>query len=91
MHTSRIPDFTKKNCDGLSIWVAEMSVRDLLFHPDDAPGDINTIATNEPMLTTDECEKFDKIIAEMFNRFGDKVYEAAYPVFMKQMGLRLDV
>jgi len=26
----------------------------------------------------------------MFNRFGDEVYEAAYPIFMKRMGIQLD-
>jgi len=86
MKASRIPDFANKSRGGMSIWFAEMSLRGLLFHPEDAPSDIFTIATNERTFTPAECTKLDAIMADMFALFGDDVCEAAYPIFMKCMG-----
>lgn len=88
MKASRIPDFANKSREGMSIWFAEMSQRGLLFHPEDAPGDIFGIATNERTFTPGECTKLDGIMAEMFATFGDGVCETAYPIFMKCMSLR---
>jgi hypothetical protein len=62
----------------------------LIFHPDDAPESIVLIATNERSFTDDECQKLNSIIFKMFNKFNDDVYEAAYPFFMKSMGVQLD-
>mgnify|MGYP001565083895 FL=1 len=45
MSTSRIPDYSDKSIDGMLTWFSEMSVRDLLFHPDDAPETIISTAT----------------------------------------------
>ncbi len=90
MNTSRIPDFSDKTFDGMLIWFAEMSIRDLLFHPDDAPETIVSIATGERFFTASECEKLEMDITDMFSKFGENVYEAAYPVFMSRMGVRLD-
>lgn len=89
MQTSRIPDFANKSREGMSIWFAEMSLRGLLFHPEDEPKDIFMIATNERTFSPDECEKLDGILGDMFSMYGDGVCEAAYPVFMKTMGIRL--
>lgn len=89
MYTSRIPDFSNKSREGMSRWFTEMSLRGLLFHPEDAPSGIYTIATNERAFTPDECIKLDGIMAEMFALFGDGVCEAAYPILMKCMGFRL--
>lgn len=88
MNTSRIPGFANKSREGMSIWFAEMSLRGLLFHPEDAPDDIFTIATNERVFTPAECAKLDGIMAEMFAMFGDGVCKTAYPIFMKCMGWR---
>lgn len=88
METSRIPDFANKSREGMSRWFSEMALRGLLFHPEDRPRDIISIETDERTFTRNECLKLDGIMAEMFERFGDGVCEAAYPVFMKQMGLR---
>lgn len=88
MNTSRIPDFANKSREGMSIWFAEMSLRGLLFHPEDAPCDIFTIKTNERIFTPEECAKLEGILAEMFATFGDGVCETAYPIFMKCMGWR---
>lgn len=88
MNASRIPDFANKSREGMSIWFAEMSLRGLLFHPEDAPRDIITITTNERTFTSEECIKLDGIMAEMFTLFGNDVCEAAYPIFMKRMGMQ---
>ena len=90
MNTSRIPDFSDKSFDGMLIWFSEMSVQDLIFHPDDAPETIVSITTGENVFTVDECHKLDKILSEMFSKFGDEIYEAAYPSFMKRMDIQLD-
>ena len=90
MNTSRIPDFSDKSFDGMLTWFAEMSVHELVFHPDDAPESIVSIATGEKVFTADECQKLENTLSEMFGQFNDEVYEAAYPVFMKRMGIQLD-
>ncbi len=89
MHASRIPDFANKSREGMSIWFVEMSLRGLLFHPEEAPDSIYTIATGERTFTSEECAKLDGIISEMFKLFGDGVCEACHPIFMRAGGLRL--
>ncbi|MGB6145424.1 MAG: hypothetical protein WBG33_14120 [Rhodanobacter sp.] len=89
MNTSRIPKFANKSREGMSIWFAEMSLRGLLFHPEEAPSSIFTIATNERAFTPDECAELDGIMAEMFELYGDRVCETCYPIFMKAAGIRL--
>ena len=86
MNPSRIPDFANKSREGMSIWFAEMALRDLLFHPEDAPSDIYWIATGEPTFTPEECTKLDGIMADMFSRFGNGVIDACYPIFMRAAG-----
>ena len=90
MNTSRIPDFTDKSFDGMLTWFSEMSACGLLFHPDDAPETIVSIATGEKIFTDDECRMLDNTISEMFSQFDNEVYEAAYPSFMKCMDIQLD-
>lgn len=90
MITSRIPRYTEKNFNGMLSWFAEMSKRDLLFHPDDAPEDIVFISNGEQFFSTHECQLVNNILDDMFNKFGNNVYEAAYPAFMKCMDIQLD-
>jgi hypothetical protein len=89
MHASRIPDFVNKSVEGMSNWFAEMSLRGLLFHPEDTPESICTIATDERTFSAGECTKLDGIMCEMFALFGDDVCETCYPIFMRAAGLRL--
>jgi hypothetical protein len=91
MEMSRIPDFANKTPEGMSLWFGEMALRGLLFHPEDRPRDIITIATGARTFTRNECAKLDRIMADMFDRFGNGVCEAACPIFMKQFGLRTGV
>jgi len=90
MNTSRIPDYSENSFDGMLFWFATMSERGLLFHPDDLADEICNIVTGEPTFTPAESLKANAILETMFNQFGDQVYEAAYPVFMKRMGIQLD-
>ena len=91
MNISRIPVFSDPSFDGMLNWFATMSVRELLFHPDDLPETISSIATGEPTFSATECDEVSAVLNEMFELHGDDVYKAAYPVFMKRMGIRLDV
>lgn len=90
MKSSRIPDFANKTRQGMTRWFSEMALRGLLFHPEDRPRDIIVIATGKPTFSRGECAKLDLIMTDMFGRFGDGVCQAAYPVFMKQAGLRAE-
>jgi len=90
MNISRIPDFSDQSFDGMLNWFATMSVRRLLFHPDDPADQIYEIASGNRTFTPAESRKSQEIVNTMFELHGDKVYEAAYPIFMKCMGLRLD-
>lgn len=90
MNTSRIPEFSDKSFNGMQNWFATMSVRELLFHPDDLPETISGIATGEPTFSATECVEVSAVLNEMIAQHGDKVYEAAYPVFMKRMGISPD-
>lgn len=90
MKASRIPEFVDTSLDSVSMWFAEMSVRDLLFDPDDAPETIRSAEGGKGAFTEAECAELKLILDRMFERYGDAVYEAAYPVFMKSEGIRLD-
>ncbi|MFZ2727565.1 MAG: hypothetical protein WAX77_15015 [Methylococcaceae bacterium] len=89
-NTTHIPDFLDKSFDGMLAWFSEMALRNLIFHPDDAPESIISIITNESTFTDAECQKLNTIIAEMFEQFNNAVYDAAYPSFMKSMAIPLD-
>ena len=90
MEASRIPDLTENTFDGMLWWFAEMSQRELLFHPDDSPDQIVNIRTGEPTFSAEECGKVESILSRMFDKFGNDVHEAAYPIFMRRFNGRLD-
>lgn len=91
MSTTRIPDLERNTFDGMLAWFGEMSVRDLIFHPDDAPDQVMRIADGKPMFSVHECRKLEEVLGAMFEAHGDRVHEACYPVFMRAAGmLRLD-
>jgi hypothetical protein len=71
-------------------WFAEMSKCELLFHPDDSPDQIVIIKTGESLFSPEECNEVEGVLSRMFDQFGDKVHEAAYPIFMRAAGQRLD-
>jgi hypothetical protein len=90
MIASRIPDFSEKSFGGMSMWFSAMSARGILFHPDDSPEEIVSIPASKRMFNSRECQKLETIVGEMFKEFGDGVYEAAYPFFMKCIDIRPD-
>ncbi|MFT3756354.1 MAG: hypothetical protein QM769_10495 [Pseudoxanthomonas sp.] len=84
MNMTRIPEYDRSNPDGALCWFAEMSVRGLLFNPDDAPEDIIRSATGERLFTPVECAFLRKIGRNMVEDHGaDGVDNAAYWVFMR--------
>ena len=84
MIDSRIPEYIDLNFDGMKAWFKTMAERGLLFHPDDSPDEIITIQTGLPTFNLEECRELKVTVGEMFCRFGNHVYEAAYPVFMAE-------
>jgi hypothetical protein len=89
MHATRIPDFTNKTPEGMSIWFTEMSLRGLLFHPEEDAASIRTTATGEKTFTAEECRKLNSIMSQMFALFGEGVCDVCYPIFMQTAGFRL--
>ena len=75
---------------GMTNWFADMSAKELLFHPDDDPSELVRIVDNTPTFDRNEVRQLRKIISRMFAENGDEVYEAAYPEFMKCMNIKLD-
>ena len=88
MEISQIPDYTGLKFNDMSLWFSKMSEHDLLFHPDDPPEEIESIESGELMFSVSECEKLNAILDNMFQQFGDKVYDAAYPFFMEKMEVK---
>lgn len=87
MNVSRIPSFDPSQADGMLHWFAEMAQKDLLFHPEDRACDIVRIENGSPLFSDAECLEVDSILAQMFDRHGDNVIEACYPIFMRKAGL----
>jgi len=84
MIDSRVPQYEIQTFVGMRAWFKSMAKRRLLFHPDDPPTRIVSIKTGVRLFSRDECRLLTAILSKMFERFGDQVYEAAYPVFMKE-------
>lgn len=84
--TSRIPEWTDHNFDGILVWFSEMSVRGLLFHPDDDPSEIFSIADGTKLFSDKEAAELRSTVAEMFRLRGDEVYEAGLPIFRATFG-----
>ncbi|WNV03456.1 hypothetical protein RP726_13455 [Candidatus Methylospira mobilis] len=83
---SRIPEWTDRDFDGMLVWFSEMSVRGLLFHPDDDPSEIFSIADGARLFSDAEAVKLRSMVAEMFELNGDEVYEAGLPIFRASFG-----
>ena len=88
MQVSRIPDYVNHDFGSMKLWFSTMYERGLLFHPDDRPEDIVSISTGNNLFFLDEIIKINEILKIMFKNFGNQVYEAAYPFFMKSIGLQ---
>jgi len=87
---SRIPQLHATSFDGALSWFSEMQVNGLMFHPDDDPAEIWRIADGKRVFTDGEAAEVRFVLNALFSNLGDGVYEAAYPVVMKSIGLQLD-
>ena len=67
----------------MSQWYESMAEANLLFHPDEAAEEIVLISDGSPSFSKEECVQINEIMLTMFKRHGVRVYEAAYPFFMK--------
>jgi hypothetical protein len=83
--TTRIPPLKNDSYNAMSDWYGRMAKADLLFHPDDAPQDIVLISNGARTFDDLECEQLDEVMSRLFSNHGNKVYEAAYPYFMKTL------
>ena len=82
----RIPPWTDRNFDGMRVWFSEMSVRGLLFHPDDDPSGIFSIADGTGTFSDVEAAGLRSTAAKMFESRGDETYETGLQVFRAAFG-----
>lgn len=88
---SRIPTLREATFDGALSWFAEMQNQQLLFHPEDDPADIVRVANGERVFSDREAAEVRFVLNALDNQIGhEALMEAAYPVFMKASGFRLD-
>lgn len=85
---NRIPAIPGKSSQELENWFATLHATDLLFHPDDRPEDIVSIATGEPTFTPAECLVLRESLAKLFEQHGDGVYEVALRYAHKALGIQ---
>jgi hypothetical protein len=85
---NRIPAITDKSSDALENWFAELYASGLLFHPDDRPEDIVSMATGEPTFTPAECKILRESLAVLFDYHGDSIYEVALKYAHQAVGIR---
>lgn len=92
MHAqSRIPKLRDATFDSALLWFSEMQCGKLLFHPEDDPADIITIASGERTFSDSEVQELRFLLDELDENLGhDRVIEAAYPIFMTAFGEHLD-
>lgn len=88
---SRIPKLQDTTFDSALLWFSELQSRELLFHPEDDPADIISIASNERLFTNSEVQELRFLINELDETLGhNQLIEAAYPIFMNAFGNQLD-
>lgn len=85
---SRIPIIAGKSPLALKHWFNKLYLEGLLFHPDDQPENIVSIATGEPVFTPFECQTLREGIQLLFECHGDLVYEVALKYFQKTMEVK---
>jgi len=83
---SRIPQLRDYSFDGMLIWFSELAAHGLLYHPDDDPSEIMSIADGARIFSDEEAEELRSTVAEMFKLKGDEVYEAGAPIFRAAIG-----
>lgn len=87
---SRIPALREASFDGALTWFAELHSNGLLFHPDDDPAEVYRVRDWHPLFSEVETEEARFILGKLFSLIGERVYEAAYPIYIKACGNELD-
>jgi hypothetical protein len=88
---SRIPKLTKTSFDGALVWFSELQCEGLLFHPEDDPDTIFQAADNQKTFSQTEVAELRFVLDKIETSIGhDKMIDAAYPIFMNAMGIKLD-
>ena len=88
---SRIPKLNSPSFDGALFWFAELQTKGLLFHPEDDPADIVLISDGTPAFSDAEVTELRAEFSALESSIGhDALIEAAYPIFVRSFGLRLD-
>jgi len=88
---SRIPTLHEASFDGALAWFAEMQNQQLLFHPEDEPADIVRVTDGERVFSDREASEVRFVLDALDKQLGhEALVEAAYPVFMRASGIRLD-
>lgn len=88
---SRMPALHEATFDGALLWFAEMQNQHLLFHLVDDPADIVRIADGERVFSDREAVEIRFVLDALDKQIGhEALIEAAYLVFMKSSGFRLD-
>ena len=85
---NRIPAIPGKSRFALERWFNKLHLEGLLFHPDDQPENIVSIATNEQVFAPLECQKLREGIQILFESHGDLVYEVALNYFQKSIEVK---
>lgn len=88
---SRIPTLREASFDGALSWFAEMQNQQLLFHPEDDPADIIRVADGDRVFSDREATEVRFVLNVLDKQLGhEALMDAAYPVFMRACGYRLD-
>ncbi|MEC5384678.1 hypothetical protein VVD49_03030 [Uliginosibacterium sp. H3] len=88
---SRIPKLTGVTFDAALHWFAQLQCKGLLFHPEDDPESIQSISDGSKMFSDAEIKELRLILDQLESRIGhESVIEAAYPAFVRVLGLKMD-
>ncbi|MFZ4535009.1 hypothetical protein [Propionivibrio sp.] len=88
---SRIPKLQEVSFDGALLWFSELQTKGLLFHPEDDPGEIISIADGNVVFSSSEAVELRFLLEELDSGLGHEIFvEAAYPFFMRAVGMHLD-
>lgn len=88
---NRIPAVQEFTLNGMAAWFAQLDTCNLLFHPDDPPETLISLESGQLFFSAAEVSILTSTIDRLFALHGDRVYEAAYPLFMARMGIEEDV
>lgn len=81
-----IPEWKDHGFNGMHTWPEEMAAAQLIFQPDEDAGEIVHIQTGQPFFIDAETTLINATLSSMFSGYDDRVYDAAYPAFMRACG-----